>query len=220
MKNNRPKIFLSVIVGTLVLILFIMWAGNDFQALRSAEPPFQLKYDMMYQEKVMAQEPSLFFADRKSMRDYIPGTLPRDGYIYPYKSYEEAEAALSNPFAGDMSVLARGKNRFDAFCAPCHSANGQDTTEVVRKGMQMPKNLVADQAKGYSDAHLFHIISYGQNVMPSYADKLTPEDRWKIVNYVRELQKQPLLYAEAPKTDSTATNTTNDTAAPAAQTGN
>jgi mono/diheme cytochrome c family protein len=94
-------------------------------------------------------------------------------------------------------VLARGKNRYDSFCAPCHSVSGQDSTEVVRRGMQKPANLVAANAKGYSDAHLFHVISAGQNIMPGYADKLKPEDRWAIVNYVRELQKAPLKHAEA-----------------------
>jgi len=208
MKNNRPLLFAGAVAGVLVIVFFIMWAGNDFQALRSGQPPFQLRYDMQYQAKYMAQEPSLFFADRKAMRDYIPGTMPRDGYVYEYKSPEEADANLKNPYAGDMSVFERGKNRFEAFCAPCHSSNGQDTTEVVKKGMQKPPNLAAAQAKNYSDARLFHIISAGQNVMPGYADKLTPDDRWKIVNYVRELQKQPLKYAEPAKKDTTATPAT------------
>ncbi|MAT40518.1 MAG: hypothetical protein CL946_13055 [Ectothiorhodospiraceae bacterium] len=217
MKNKRPLIFLGSTIGVLVIIFFILWAGNDFQALRSKEPPFQLRYDMMYQKKYMAQESNYFFADRKAMRDHVPGTLPRDGYIYPYETFEQAEAELTNPFAGDMSVLSRGKNRFNTFCAPCHSENGQDTSEVVRKGMQMPKNLAAPNAKSYSDARLYHVISKGQNVMPGYADKLPPEDRWAIVNYVRELQKQPLLY-EVAATDTTSTAT--DTTATAANPGN
>jgi mono/diheme cytochrome c family protein len=202
MKNKRPVLYAGIIAAALVIIFFIMWAGNDFQALRSDQPPYQLRFDMQYQKKFMAQEPSLFFADRKVMRDHIPNTLPRDGYVYRFKTYEEAEAELTNPIAGDMSVLARGKNRYDAFCAPCHSTNGQDTTEVVRKGMQKPANLAAEQAKNYSDVRLYHIISAGQNVMPGYADKLNPANRWAVVNYVRELQKQPLLYKEEPKQDT------------------
>ncbi len=197
MKNKRPLILTLVAAGIIVVVLFVQWAGNDFQALRSTEPPLQIRYDMQYQTKVGAQQTSTFFADRKSMRDHVPGTVPRNGSIYPYTTFQEAEAELHNPFAGDGSVLPRGKNRFNAFCAPCHSVTGQDITEVVRKGMQKPPNLAAANAKAYSDAHIFHVISAGQNIMSSYADKLKPEDRWAIVNYVRELQKAPLKYAAA-----------------------
>jgi mono/diheme cytochrome c family protein len=199
MKNKRNIILTLASAGIVVVVLFVLWAGNDFQALRSTEPPLQIRYDMQYQSKVGAQQPSSFFADRKSMRDHVPGTVPREGGVYPYTTFQEAEAELSNPLAGNTDVLARGKNRYNSFCAPCHSVTGQDTTEVVRKGLQKPPNLAAANARGYSDAHLYHVISAGQNIMPGYADKLKPEDRWAIVNYVRELQKAPLKYAEAAK---------------------
>ncbi|MFZ1731091.1 MAG: c-type cytochrome [Bacteroidota bacterium] len=197
MKNKRSLYYTAAAAGVVVIVLFILWAGNDFQALRSTEPPIQIRFDMQYQTKVSAQQPNTFFADGKSMRDHVPGTVPRDGSIYPYTTFQEAEAELSNPVAGNGSALARGKNRFNAFCSPCHSVTGQDTTEVVRKGLQKPPNLAGVNAKSYTDAHIFHVISAGQNIMPGYADKLKPEDRWAIVNYVRELQKAPLKYAEA-----------------------
>ena len=217
MKNKRNLILALAAAGAVVVVLFVLWAGNGFQALRSTAPPIQIRYDMQYQENVRAQQPNTFFADGKSMRDQVPGTVPRDGDIYPYTTFQEAEAELTNPFAGRSDVLPRGKNRFNSFCAPCHSVTGQDTTEVVRKGLQKPPNLAAANAKGYSDAHLFHVISRGQNIMPGYADKLKPEDRWAIVNYVRELQKAPLKYAEAAK-PAAATPATADSSATADKT--
>lgn len=197
MNSNRTIITTGAVAAIVALILLVLWAGNDFQALRSEQPPIQLRYDMQYQKKVGAQQRSTFFADGRSMREHVPGTVPRHGSIYPYTSYQEAEAELKNPVAVTAVVLARGKNRFNTFCAPCHSVTGQDTTEVVRKGMQKPPSLAAPNAKGYSDAHLFHVISAGQNIMPGYADKLKPEDRWAIVHYLRVLQKAPLKYAAA-----------------------
>lgn len=197
MKSKFTLIIAGVTVATAAVTLFVLWAGNDFQALRSTQPPIQLRYDMQYQKKLGAQQRSTFFADGRGMRDHVPGTVPRQGSIYPYSSFQEAEAELTNPVAVTAVVLARGKNRFNSFCAPCHSVTGQDTTEVVRKGMPKPPSLSAPNAKGYSDAHIFHIISAGQNIMPGYADKLKPEDRWAIVHYVRELQKSPLKYAGA-----------------------
>ena len=199
LKNKRRLIIASVIVVIAGAGFIALWAGNDFQSFRSTEPPIQIRYDMYYQGRVSAQQRSDFFADRMSMRGHVPGTVPRDGETYPYATWEEAEVELRNPLAGRTDVLARGKNRFNTFCAACHSPSGKDTTEVVRKGLPKPPSLAAPNAKSYSDARLFHVISMGQNIMPGYADKLKPEDRWAIINYVRELQKAPLKYPEAPK---------------------
>ncbi|MBL0177452.1 MAG: cytochrome c [Ignavibacteria bacterium] len=203
--HKRHRILAGAVLGVAVLVFVALWAGNDFQPLRSTEPPFQLRYDMQYQQNLRAQQPSSAFADRKSMRDHVPGTLPRDGEVFTDTSWEQTEARLRDPLPpATPALLARGRNRFNSFCAPCHSANGQDTTEVVRKGMQKPPNLAAAKAKGYSDAHLFYIISRGQNIMPGYADKLVPADRWAVIRHVRELQKQPLRYPDPAlaKTDT------------------
>ena len=197
MKNKRFPLFPALVAATLLAVFVILWAGNDFQPLRSTEPPFQLRYDMQYQKKVGAQQPSTFFADRKSMREPVPGTVSRESYLFADTSYQQTEATLHKPFPeATAALLARGKNRFNTFCAPCHSENGQDTTEVVRKGMQRPPNLAATNAKGYSDAHIYYVISKGQNVMPGYADKLPPDDRWAVIAHVRALQKLPLRYPD------------------------
>ncbi len=217
MKINNRNIPVTpiVLVGVPVLIFFILWAADGFHPLRSKDPPIQVRYDMYYQSKYMAQEPTTFFSDGKVMRDHVPGTIPRDGSIYPYTTPEEAEAELSNPLAVSPDVLARGKNRYNTFCATCHSPSGQDTTEVVRRGLQKPPSLAAANAKGYSDARLFHVISAGQNIMPGYAGKIPEEDRWAIVHYVRELQKAPLKYPEAASvpSDTTAAQNGGDSSA-------
>lgn len=86
-------------------------------------------------------------------------------------------------------VLSRGKNRFEAFCTPCHNYDGQGNGSVVARGFQNPPNLRDEVTKAKSDAHLYHIISAGQNIMNGYGDKIQSNDRWAIVAYVREMQK-------------------------------
>ena len=208
MKIKRIPVLPVLGAAIVAVVLFVLWAGNDFQAFRSTEPPIQLRFDMQYQKKVGAQQVSTFFSDRKSMRDYVPGTIPRDGDVYPYSTPEEAEAALHNPIPGRSDLLARGKNRFTTFCSPCHSVSGQDTTEVVRRGLQKPPNLAGTNAKSYTDARIFHVISAGQNIMPGYADKIPENDRWAIVNYVRELQRAPLKYPETQAAPAAADSST------------
>jgi mono/diheme cytochrome c family protein len=193
MKNKRSLWFLVAAAGIAAMVLFVYWAGNGFQSLRSDQPPYQLRFDMQYQTRVSAQQPSSFFADRKAMLNQVPGTVPRDGSVFTDTAWQQTEARLVSPVARlSRAQLERGANRFNAFCAPCHSATGQDTTEVVRRGMQKPPNLAAPNAKGNSDQHIFYIVSRGQNVMPGYADKLTPDDRWAVIGYLRQLQQAPL----------------------------
>lgn len=197
MPRKKLPVLPLALAGIVVVVLFVLWAGNDFQALRSKEPPIQIITDMYYQRKVAAQQPSTFFSDRAAMRPAVPGTVPRDGSVYTFTTWQQADSALAGAMpAATREMLARGENRFKAFCAPCHSVSGQDTTEVVRKGMQKPPNLAATNARGYSDARLFYVVSKGQNVMPGYADKLTPDDRWAVIAHVRALQKQPLRYPD------------------------
>jgi mono/diheme cytochrome c family protein len=207
MKNKRPHWLLLSAAAIAAGALLFSWAGNNYQSLRSERPPFQLRYDMQYQDRVSAQQPSAFFADRKSMLNHVPGTVPRDGSVFTDTSYQQTETVLASPVAQlSAARIERGANRFNAFCSPCHSGTGQDTTEVVRRGMQKPPNLAAPNAKGYSDQRLFYVVSKGQNVMPGYADKLTPEDRWNVIGYVRQLQRAPLRNVASPAiADSTTT---------------
>jgi mono/diheme cytochrome c family protein len=127
--------------------------------------------------------------------------------VYPYTTFQEAEAELrsAGAAASTRELLARGENRFNAFCAPCHSVSGQDTTEVVRKGMQKPPSLLQNAPNALFGCALYHIISAGQNIMPGYADKLKPEDRWAVVAYMRELQKAPLRHPLPTAAPATAT---------------
>ena len=79
--NRRIPITPLVVLALAVIIFLVLWGGNGFQAFRSTEPPIQVRSDMYYQSKYMAQEQSTFFADRKAMRHPVPGTLPRNGTL-------------------------------------------------------------------------------------------------------------------------------------------
>ena len=127
----------------------------------------------------------------------VEHTVSRNGSAYPLDKpdFEKADSLVgSNPL--DLSttstrqyVLSRGKNRFEAFCTPCHNYDGQGNGSVVARGFQNPPNLRDEVTKAKSDAHLYHIISAGQNIMNGYGDKIQSNDRWAIVAYIREMQK-------------------------------
>ena len=88
-------------------------------------------------------------------------------------------------------TLERGRDRYNNYCAMCHGMTGESDGMIVRRGYQRPPSLVTEaglRPGQATAAHYFRIITNGQGGMPSYADMLTAEDRWKIVAYIRALQ--------------------------------
>lgn len=159
----------------------------------SEHPPLQVIPDMDNQFRVDPQEASRFFADRRSIRTPPENTVPRNGRGYPFAQADFAQAEQSfaqAPFPSSDDVITYGRNRYSAFCAPCHGEGGRGDGVVVQRGFVQPPDLTRPEARAYSDARLFHIISAGQNVMPSYAGKLTEAERWAVVYYIRQLQRE------------------------------
>lgn len=151
-------------------------------------PPVQVIPDMDTQAKVKAQGESRFFRDGNGNRLPVPGTVSRGVQPYPYVGKPElAVSELRNTVAPTREVLDRGRNRFETFCAVCHGVDGKGNGVVVEHGYPQPPSLHSKKINDYPDAMIFHIISSGQNAMPSYAAQITPEDRWATVMYLRAL---------------------------------
>jgi mono/diheme cytochrome c family protein len=86
------------------------------------------------------------------------------------------------------ALLARGQERFDIFCAPCHSIAGDGDGFVARRGFPHPPSYHSDRLRNASDAHLYAVITDGYGAMYPYARRLTPADRLAVVAYIRALQ--------------------------------
>jgi mono/diheme cytochrome c family protein len=183
--NGKIKFFPALLLTLVVLFSVAFLSGNYMWT--SDKPPLEIIDDMDNQPKVKPQTGSAFFADGKATREPLPFTVPVKGSKYT-TTLEEADTKNVNPLkdANDV-VLARGKNRYNAYCAPCHNYDGKGNGLVVQHGFSNPPNLM-ENAKNYSDGKIYHIISAGQNVMPAYSDKTSDVDRWCIVHYVRALQ--------------------------------
>ena len=145
-----------------------------------AKPTLEYMPDMANQSSVKAQE---------EMRIPVAGTLPRDYVPYPYKGKpEEAGANLKNPFVPTMEVLKAGRSTFETYCAVCHGTTGLGNGSIVPK-FPRPPALVSEKVQSWSDGRIYHVITEGQNLMPSYASQISPEDRWAVIHYIRVLQK-------------------------------
>jgi mono/diheme cytochrome c family protein len=94
------------------------------------------------------------------------------------------------PFAIDRAALERGRERYQIFCVACHGATGEGDGMVVRRGFRQPPSYYDDRLQEGTTpaAHFFDVVTNGWGAMPSYAEQIPAEDRWKIIAYIRALQ--------------------------------
>lgn len=144
---------------------------------------------MMVQPKLGAQEASALFANGIGMRPPVDGTVARGFMPYPYKGKpEEAGKFLANPRPLNDATVATGRAKFLTFCSPCHGNFGRGDSRLNGQ-FPNPPTLHSDKVRTWPDGSIYHVLTEGQNVMPSYASQLTRDERWAIVHYIRVLQR-------------------------------
>jgi len=163
------------------------------------------RQDMHDQPKYEPLEESSFFADGEASRPLVAGTVARghlddDALLYTGK-VNGSDAQLF-PFGVDERVMARGQERFNIYCAPCHGRTGQGDGMVVRRGYRRPPSFADARLREAPIGHFFDVMTNGFGAMPDYAAQIPPEDRWAIVAYVRALQLSAhATLADVPDTD-------------------
>jgi mono/diheme cytochrome c family protein len=99
-------------------------------------------------------------------------------------------------------LLAQGRGRFNIYCAVCHGEDGYGAGIVVRRGFPAPASLHDPRLRAAPDGHLFDVMTRGYGVMLPFADRLTPDERWAVVAYVRALQRsQRVALRDLPAAD-------------------
>lgn len=185
--NDRAhKLFLTLIV----LVAVVVPLSIEFGFVRVQYIEFL--NGMAWQNKSKAQSESAFFPSGVTQQKPVAGTVPRGVGFYGFAKEEATLAGLSlvNPLALTRENLRRGQQVYDTYCMPCHGYKGMADGPAVGPGrLPAPLSLHTDQARGYSDGRIFHIITAGQNTMPGYARQISPKDRWAAVQYLRVLQR-------------------------------
>ena len=167
----------------------LMWASRrDVH-----RPNVEFAPDMAHGPRYAAFSPNPVFRSGQTLQAPAPGTIPR-GWMPLHYAATPADATrageeLQSPLArGDAAALARGEQVFTTFCVPCHGAGARGDGVVTTRGVPPPPSLLAEHAVTLRDGQLFHILTYGQNNMASYASQISREDRWRVILYVRSLQ--------------------------------
>jgi mono/diheme cytochrome c family protein len=169
-------------------------------------------------ERYNPESYSQFFADHRTMRTPVPGTIARDRYeedpsvgtglLEGQDGYVLIVPPTVVQHAGGLEKLvARGQERFTIYCAPCHGQTGDGKGMVVCKNRERPTDPC--QSRGFAplpsyedprirqmpDGQLFATITHGVRTMPAYGPQIPAADRWAIVSYVRALEMSQMLAA-------------------------
>ena len=105
-----------------------------------------------------------------------------------YTGQINGEFAPTFPFTVTLEVLQQGQERFNIFCSPCHGRLGDGQSIMVEYGLEAPPSFHTQDMRDEPPGYYFDIITRGTRVMPSYASRIPPGDRWAIIAYIRALQ--------------------------------
>lgn len=161
------------LLGTLLLLV---------SCGKHEKPNFIYMPDMTYSPAFKAQEAGV-------MLEPPEHTVARGYEPYPYGKFEGEKArGLKNPFERTTAALKRGQTMYNTYCIVCHGPVGNGNGNVIPK-YPRPPSLHSKKVQEWPDGRIFHVITRGQNLMPSYASQIRRQDRWKIIHYLRALQK-------------------------------
>jgi mono/diheme cytochrome c family protein len=186
------------VLGVLVLTSLVAVTGCA-RGCTSSRPPIHLNPSMDDQPKVRPQTASTFFYNGASMREPVPGTVPigglqEDGVFFTGKG-ADGQFVATNPVTVDEAVLARGRERYGIYCQPCHDARGDGRGILFQRGSVPTATFHQDKVLKYPDGQLFDVITNGVGLMSGYRWPIAPADRWAIIAYVRELQRDRVARA-------------------------
>lgn len=187
--KNIAKISMGLLVGASVFALTACGPSGN-------KPNVELIQDMMESPAIKAQEYDADSLHGRGMKVPPEGTVPVGFKPYIYGTDIEAASKQENPLKGDFSedVLKTGQKYYEVHCALCHGQKGEGgvaaNSTIAEKMALKPPAVVSDKVKGWTDGHLYHVITKGQGVMGPYASHIPQKFRWQVVNYIRFLEKQ------------------------------
>jgi mono/diheme cytochrome c family protein len=147
-------------------------------------------------------EASTFFANGQASRALVANTVARgllreDTHLNEGKVNGQLATTFPMPVTAD--VMARGQERFNVFCSPCHGKTGSGNGMVVQRGFRAPPSYHEDRLRNAPVGYFFDVMTNGFGAMQDYSSQVPVADRWAIAAYIRALQlSQRATVADVP----------------------
>jgi hypothetical protein len=189
---HSPGIFFKT--GLLVILLVNLSACNRDRN----NPGWDYFPDMFYSTAYETNTVNPNFKDGMTMRVPVAGTVSRDFTPFEYtndpESRKKAGEELVNPFLKTSETLSRGKLIYTTFCLGCHGIGGNGDGRLFTSGLYplKPLTISGESAVKLKDGEIYHTITLGIRSMGAHGSQIRPDDRWKLVLYVRTLQDDAL----------------------------
>jgi mono/diheme cytochrome c family protein len=149
------------------------------------------RQDMHDAPRLDPLESSTFFADGRASRQLVANTVPRghlrdDEHLFTGKV--NGQLAAEFPMPVTAQVMARGRERFEIFCAPCHGRSGEGNGMIVQRGFRKPPSYHEQRLRDQPVGYFFDVMTNGFGAMQDYSAQVPVADRWAIAAYIRAIQ--------------------------------
>jgi mono/diheme cytochrome c family protein len=149
------------------------------------------RQEMRDDSRVKPFQETTFFADRNSSRLQVPGTISyqaasRDDFF----ATGMVSGRLVRGFPAPVTIqeLRQGRERYNIYCSVCHGLGGDGNGMIVQRGFPRPPSFHDPRLRDAPEGHFFQVMTNGYGAMYSYASRVSAEERWAIVAYIRALQ--------------------------------
>lgn len=198
----------NIVLGSLlaVVVALTAWVRVDYSI-----PNMEVLPDMKYSPAWKAYTNNPNFPNGRTLQTPVSGTIARGDMPLHYLATKEdairageelrspydetalvAHLSTANPAEKERWQVSvqRGNDIYHVFCISCHGATGTGDGPVSLRGFPPPPSLLTGKSRQMKDGQLFHILTYGQNSMPSFSPELSHSRRWDVINYIRDLQSK------------------------------
>jgi mono/diheme cytochrome c family protein len=182
-------------IGKSVSLILLVFLLDGCDRNRNS-PGWDYFPDMFYSTTYETFTKNPNFKDGMTMRIPVAGTVPRGitpfNYVINEESRIRAGAELINPESPTAEVLSRGKAVYTTFCSGCHGDTGEGDGPLYASGLYplKPRPLINEKADNLKDGEIFHTITLGFGSMGAHGSQIRPEERWKLIHYIRQLQAE------------------------------
>ena len=185
----------NICKAVLLLIFYVSFSGCN---RNRNHPGWDYFPDMFYSTAYETYSKNPNFEDGKTMRAPVPGTIAVGATPFEYtidpESRIKAGKELVNPFLPNSESISRGNDIYTVFCMDCHGISGDGNGYLFTSGLYSlkPRNLLDSVSVKLKDGEIYHTITLGIRSMGAHGSQVRPDDRWKLVLYIRKLQEVKL----------------------------